>query len=134
MAKKKTVQKPKNIADAVGFRSIINNEKTDFLLGIVLLLVALYLIIAMISYFYTGAADQSILENMKPREWVNTDKIFSNYCGSLGAIIAYNLITVNFGYPAFFVPVFIALVGLQLMRAYRLNLWKYFLGMALVMI
>lgn len=134
MAKKKTVQKPKNIADAVGFRSIINNEKTDFLLGIVLLLVALYLIIAMISYFYTGAADQSILENMKPREWVNTDKIFSNYCGSLGAIIAYNLITVNFGYPAFFVPVFIALVGLQLMRAYRLNLWKYFLSMALVMI
>lgn len=134
MAKKKTVQKPKNIADAVGFRSIINNEKTDFLLGIVLLLVALYLIIAMISYFYTGAADQSILENMKPREWINTDKIFSNYCGSLGAIIAYNLITVNFGYPAFFVPVFIALVGLQLMRAYRLNLWKYFLGMALVMI
>ena len=39
-----------------------------------------------------------------------------------------------FGLPAFLIPVFLILTALRLMRAYSVNLWKWFLGTALVMI
>ena len=132
--RKKPERKPKNVGEAVGFQNIFSNEKTDFLLGAILLVIAVYVIIAMVSYFQTGQADQSILEDLRPREWMNSDRSFSNYCGSIGAIIAYTLIAVNFGIPAFLIPLFIILLGLNLMKAYKINLWKWFLGMALVMI
>ena len=87
--RKKPERKPKNVGEAVGFQNIFSNEKTDFLLGAILLVIAVYVIIAMVSYFQTGQADQSILEDLRPREWMNSDRSFSNYCGSIGAIIAY---------------------------------------------
>ena len=134
MAKKKTERKPKSMGEAIGFKNILSNEKTDFVLGVFLLLVAVFTIIAMCSYLSTGQADQSILEDMRPGEWLNSNRIFANYCGSIGALISYTFITVNFGIAAFFIPAFIILVGLRLMGAYKVNLWKWFLGMALVMV
>ena len=134
MARKKAERKPKSLGEAVGLKYIFNNEKSDFLLGIILLFIAVYLIIAMISFFKTGQADQSLLESMRPGEWLNKDRQFTNYCGSVGAMLAYYLITVNFGLPSFLIPAFIILVSLRMMNAYRVNLWKWFFGMALVMI
>ncbi len=134
MVKKKTNKKSKNIKEAIGLQNILSNEKTDFLLGIILFALSIYVIIAMISYFSTGQADQSALEGMRPGQWLNTNHEFTNYCGSFGAIIAYALITLNFGLPAFFIPAFTVLVALQLMGAYRINLLKWFFGMAVVMI
>ncbi|KXB83438.1 putative stage III sporulation protein E [Prevotella sp. DNF00663] len=134
MARKKTERKPKNISEAIGLKNNIGSEKSDFLLGVVLVIVAVYMIIAMVSYFNTGQADQSLLEDLRPGEWLNSKHEFSNYCGSLGAIIAYELIAVNFGLTSFLIPAFIILAGLRLMRAYRVNLWKWFLCTMLVMI
>ncbi len=138
MAKGKTASKTKKattLGEALGFpRNKYINERTDFILGLILLALAIYGIIAMVSYFKTGQADQSILENLRPGEWLNANHEFQNSCGSLGAIMAYTLVTVNFGYAAFMVPAFIILVAFKLMRAYRVNLWKWFLGMAVVMV
>ena len=77
MAKKKADRKPKNVSQAVGFQNILSNEKTDFILGIILICLAVYVTIAMISYFTTGQADQSILEDLRPGEWLNTDRQFA---------------------------------------------------------
>ena len=134
MRKKTTNKKPKNFKETIGLQNILSNEKTDFLLGIILFALSVYVIIAMISYFGTGQADQSALEGMRPGQWLNTNHEFTNYCGSFGAIIAYALITLNFGLPAFLIPAFAILVALQLMGAYRINLWKWFFGMAVVMV
>ena len=134
MARKKTDRKPKNLGQAVGFQNIISNEKTDFLFGVILLIISIYFIIAMVSYFTSGQADQSILEDMRPGEWINTEKIFTNYCGSLGAILSYYLITVNFGLPAFMIPAFMILVSLKMMKVYKVNLLSWFFGTMLVMI
>jgi len=134
MTRKKSERKPKNLGEAVGFKNIFSNEKTDFLLGVFFILVAIYVIIAMVSYFSTGQADQSLLESLRPGEWLNTNKEFTNYCGSIGAIISYFLIAINFGLPAFLIPFFIILVSLRLMGAYKVNLWKWFLCTMLIMI
>ena len=134
MAKKKPARKPKRFSEAIGIKYIFGNETSDFFMGLILLAISLFMVIAMVSYFYTGQVDQSILENMRPGEWLNANREFTNYCGSLGALLAYYLITVNFGLPAFLIPAFLILAALKLMRAYNVNLWKWFLGMALVMV
>ena len=41
---------------------------------------------------------------------------------------------VNFGFPAFLIPCFVVMVGFQLMNVYRVNLWKWFFCMMVVMI
>lgn len=134
MARKKAERKPKNLGEAIGLTNIYRNEKPDFILGAIMLAVALYVILAMISYISTGAADQSLLENMSAREVFQNGKLFTNYCGSLGAVISYYLIAVNFGYPAFLIPLFFVLVALRVMEVYRVNLWKWFFCLAVVMI
>ena len=134
MAKNRTERKAKSFGDAIGVQYIFNNTLTDFFLGLALIGIAIVTIIAMVSFLNTGYADQSILENLKAGEWTNTEQQFQNYCGSLGAIISYWLIAVNFGLPAFLLPCYIIMAGLQLMNAYKVNLWKWFFCLMIVMI
>ena len=134
MARKKTGRSTKSFSEAVGFRNKYHSDTTDFFLGFFLLAVAVYFIIAMVSYLTTGQADQSTLENMRPGEILNTNHEFTNYCGSAGALLSYYLITQNFGIPAFIVPFFITLVSLKLMKAYSVNLLKWFFGLAVIMV
>ena len=134
MAKKRTERKAKSFGEAIGLQYIFNNTITDFFLGLALIGIAIVTIIAMVSFLNTGYADQSILENLKAGEWTNNEQQFQNYCGSLGAIISYWLIAVNFGFPAFLLPCYIIMAGLQLMNAYKVNLWIWFFCLMIVMI
>ena len=134
MAKKKTERKSTNIGDAIGLSSFLRSERTDFLVGMIIVIFAMFMFVAMFSYLSTGATDQSILENLRPGEWLNSGKIFSNYCGSAGAIISYVMISENFGYSAFIMPCFLILAGVKMMQIYSVNLWKWFFGMGTAMI
>ena len=134
MAKKRTEKKARTFSEAIGLQYIFNNTITDFFLGLALLVISAVVIIGMCSYLNTGDIDQSILEEMRTGEWTNTHHQFQNYCGSLGAIVSYWLISVNFGFSAFLFPAFFLLWGLQLMHAYKINLWKWFFCMMVIMI
>lgn len=138
MVRKKTSRKPKTTpktsSKGSGLHDILSSDKTDFVLGLLLFLGTIVITIAMVSFLQTGAADQSILEDMRPGEWLNTDRIFANRCGSWGAMLAYLLITKSFGLPSFLIPAFFFLASLRMMGVYKINLWKCFLFMALIMI
>lgn len=134
MKKKKTDRKSKSFAEAIGINYIFN-DTVGFVMGIILFLIAIYLVVAFCSYFFTGADDQSIITALRPGELLNSHQQFHNSCGSIGALLSYFLINRCFGIPVFIIPVFIGLCGLKMMKAYpKLNLWKWFFGMALVMI
>jgi S-DNA-T family DNA segregation ATPase FtsK/SpoIIIE len=64
----------------------------------------------------------------------NEDGKFGNYCGSIGAFTAYFFIKQCFGLPAFLIPAFLFLASLHLMKAYRLNLWKLFFSLMVLMV
>ena len=66
MAKKRTEKKTKTFSEAIGLQYIFNNTITDFFIGLALVVIAVVIIIAMISFLNTGANDQSLLENLKP--------------------------------------------------------------------
>ncbi|MDE5784086.1 MAG: DNA translocase FtsK [Prevotella sp.] len=103
---------------------IFQNEQFHFLLGMVLFALAFCMSWSFVSYFSTGAADQSLIVD---GDIANEGAKYLNSCGSLGAHAAYFFINRCFGIAAFGVPLFLFLISLRLMRAYRPNLIKCFL-------
>ena len=137
MVKKKREKKenrPSGFLDTIGFKHVLANEKLGFLVGMLLLLVAGYLTIAFISYFTTGSADQSMIESPREGEILNEHQEFTNTCGSVGAYAAWYFIKRSFGISAFFIPVFLFLVSIHLIKAYRVNLLKWFMALMVLMI
>jgi S-DNA-T family DNA segregation ATPase FtsK/SpoIIIE len=110
------------------------SETTHFIVGFVAAFFAVYLLLAFSSYFFTGAADQSIIRNPEPGELGQTLKGIKNYAGVRGALMAEYLINDCFGLASFFIVVFLAALGLKLMRAYRFHMWKWFLSCSVMLI
>ena len=121
--------------EALGAKNIFQNEKINFILGIVLFGIAIYMILSFVSFFTTGAADQTLIEQPRDGELANQNGEFMNSCGSLGAYTAYFFIKQCFGLPAFLIPVFLILLSLRLMKAYTsVNLLKWFMVLMIVMV
>jgi S-DNA-T family DNA segregation ATPase FtsK/SpoIIIE len=136
MTKKKTrsKQSPVNYKKAMGFDSMFANEKTNFTVGVTVFMLAVYIIICFCSYFNTAAADQSLVMHPLAGDLVNSGREFHNYCGSYGAYISHFFIYSCFGFAAFMIPLFLLACAMSLMGIYKLNLWKWFFCMMLVMI
>ena len=137
MVKKKKVKNEKNsssLSGVLGFKDIFLNERLKFFFGLVLLVLAIYMIFAFISYFTTGAADESLIEDPRDGEVLNQNHEFANTCGSFGAYMSWYFIKRCFGLSAFMVPVFIFLLGIHLIKAYKVNLLKWFFSLMILMI
>ena len=129
MADKKTSKKEdikkvkKDIKWIQTLRNTIKNETTQFVVGLLCVMVALYMILAFSSFVLNGGADQSALEQPTATEQLEgmTDEI-KNSTGKSGAHIAQLLINNSFGISAYSIAVFLLLLGLNLMRTYKFNL------------
>ena len=138
MAKKKSSKasgkKVSTFGEALGFNNIFHNERINFVFGLLLLLIAGYLIWAFVSYLVTGAADQSLIETPRDGEILNEHHEFQNACGSIGAYASWFFIKRCFGLPAFLIPIFLLLLAVNMMRAYKVGLLKWFMCLTIVMI
>ena len=123
-----------NLSEALGIDKIFHNERLNFFIGILLFIIAIYMSLSFISFFNTGAADQSIIEELKAGELSNQHQEFTNSCGSIGAYLSWYFIKRCFGIPAFIIPLFIIVISLHLMKAYRVRLLKWFLALMIIMI
>ena len=110
---------------------IFQNERLHFLLGLVTFALAFCLSWSFVSYFTTGAADQSLIVD---GDVANEGAKYLNSCGSLGAHAAYFFINRCFGLAAFGIPLFLFLVSLALMQAYRPRLLKWFLALTVLVV
>ncbi|MBR4269235.1 MAG: DNA translocase FtsK 4TM domain-containing protein [Prevotella sp.] len=119
---------------AMGFDAMFANEKTNFTAGITVFIFAIYIIICFCSYFNTAAADQSLVMHPMAGDLINSGREFHNYCGSYGAYLSHLLIYSLFGLAAFIIPVLLIACAMHLMGIYKLNLWKWFFCLILVMI
>ena len=139
MAKKKTSKSSKektasSLSEVFDLKNIFHNERTNFILGAALFIVAGFMIWAFVSFLATGAADMSIIETPKDGEILNQNHEFQNACGSLGAYTSWFFIKRCFGLAAFLIPVYIFLISLRLVRAYKVKLLKWFMCLAIIMI
>lgn len=113
--------------------NILKDERTHFIVGIILLMGVSYVALALTSFFYTGAADQSKMQE----SWFhlsNDETAIQNWTGAIGAHIAEAMINRGFGVAAFAWLIFPIVLALHLMSIHTFPLWKSFLYPLLIMI
>ena len=114
--------------------ALFRSETVHFVIGLVLVIFSVYLLLAFSSFFFTGAADQSIIDGGSAQELISTNNGVKNYAGSRGAQLASYLINDCFGVSSFLILVFLAVAGLKLMRVRVVRLWKWFIGCSLMLV
>ena len=114
--------------------ALFRSETVHFVIGLVLVILSVYLLLAFSSFFFTGAADQSIIDGGSAQELISTNNGVKNYAGSRGAQLASYLINDCFGVSSFLILVFLAVAGLKLMRVRVVRLWKWFIGCSLMLV
>ena len=122
--KKKADERPR-ISYWKQISSFCNDERFRFILGLLLIIVVLYTLLAFISFFFTGAADASILEN----QWDDQSamrKNITNWTGILGAILANAFLDKWFGVSSFVILFAAAVLAFRLMGVKRFSLWRTF--------
>ncbi len=135
MAKKKIDKEAERTPSSPGrIVSIFKNETVHFVIGLMLVIFSVYLLLAFSSFFFTGAADQSIIDSGNSADLAAVNNNVKNYAGSRGAQLASYLINDCFGISSFFILVFLAVAGLKLMRVRIVRLWKWFIGCTLLLI
>ena len=135
MAKKKTDKEtePKKISKN-RFTTFFKSETTHFVIGLISVIFSVYLLLAFTSFFFTGAADQSILDNQQPGELMQTTNHVKNYAGARGAQLAEFLINECFGIAAYFIILFLAVAGMKMMKDYQFRVWKWFMSCSILLV
>ena len=115
-------------------RLAMRNETFHFITGLMLVIFSIYLLLAFISFFLTGAADQSVLDHATAEQLASVNNGVKNYTGSRGAQVASFFINDCFGLASFFIVVFLVVAGLKLMKVRVVRLWKWFMACSLLLI
>lgn len=99
-----------------------SGEKFRFILGVLVLIVTAYLLIAFLSFIFYGAADQSKLD----LKWIDlvfkSDIKVENKAGKTGAWLSEMIMNHGFGLGSFFFIYLLAITGFKIMG---INLVKY---------
>ncbi len=131
---KRTVQKKKKQSKGALFLEFIKKERTKFLLGVCLAFLGAYILLGQISFFATGAADQSKVVNRYFFDLIMHKQQISNWTGVAGAFIAEKFINQWFGIFSLLIPIYFILMGLKLMRVVHISAIRTFLLLAFAMI
>lgn len=100
------------------FFSFFKDKRFRYVLGFSLMLFAVYLLISGISYFTSGASDQSLVAAKDILENAKTHQI-RNYGGPLGAALSELFFNKGFGIGAFCLIYMLAAIGLKLIGKYK---------------
>ena len=133
MAKKKKANNNNSLKNVLGF-SFLQNEKVNFILGLILFATAACMATSFVSFLTTGNIDQSMIESAREGEMMNQNGEFVNSGGSIGAYMSYFFIKQCFGLASFIIPIYILIVSMNLMRVYNISLLKWFLCMSVIMV
>jgi S-DNA-T family DNA segregation ATPase FtsK/SpoIIIE len=104
--------------------SFRKNEKLRFILGSVICIVAVYLLIAFISFLFYGAADQSKLDLSWKDLVFNREIKVENKAGKTGAFLAEMIINKGFGIASFLFVYMLAVTGLRIISRNIVRLRK----------
>ena len=133
MAKKKKANNNNSLKNVLGF-SFLQNEKVNFILGLILFATAACMATSFVSFLTTGNIDQSMIESAREGEIMNQNGEFVNSGGSIGAYMSYFFIKQCFGLASFLIPIYILIVSMNLMRVYNISLLKWFLCMSVIIV
>src|SRR5687767_9574566 len=103
--------------------------------GIFLIVIAIYLFLAFLSYLFTGHADESIVKDLSQLSLLESGREIENWLGLYGAVTSYYFIFRWFGIAAFFIPPLLFVIGFnmvferQLLRVFPFTVFAIFSGL-----
>ena len=107
------------------FINFITDERTRIILGIMVFLGVIFLLVSFVSYFFTGAADQSKMD-LSWRELQSLRTDIQNWASVTGAVLAETFINRWFGVASFSILYFGTIIALRLINVKLTTLWKAF--------
>ena len=136
MAKKTTTTKQNHTEPSwfAALKTFFTNERTRFITGLIISILTIYVGLALISFFFTGAADQSKIENVPLGDLLTNRGSVENWTGVRGAYLSDLLMNRWFGISSFMILFFLGSVGAKLMNLNKVSLLRRFLFSASVLI
>ena len=119
-------QKPEIRFNLSSISDTFRNETFLFVSGAVLTIIAVFFVIAYISFLFTGGTDQSAVLS-------GTQEI-ENSTGLLGARLSESIVNGWFGFSSILIPVFLTVCGLNMMRITHTKLFRWFISCAFLMV
>ena len=119
-------QKPEIRFNLSSISDTFRNETFLFVSGAVLTILAVFFVIAYISFLFTGGTDQSAVLS-------GTQEI-ENSTGLLGARLSESIVNGWFGFSSILIPVFLTVCGLNMMRITHAKLFRWFISCAFLMV
>ena len=126
---KSGVQVPEKLSLVKRMMNAIHNETVPFILGAVLMMLAIYTTISYISFLTTGGIDQSTMESIAAPA-----ADYANSSGKLGANLAQLLINKWFGLASLAIPLFLAIAGIKLLKIAEFRIVRWFICCSFLMI
>ena len=115
-------------------KTFFTNERTRFITGLIISILTIYVGLALISFFFTGAADQSKIENVPLGDLLINRGSVENWTGVRGAYLSDLLMNRWFGISSFMILFFLGSVGAKLMNLNKVSLLRRFLFSASALI
>ena len=104
-------------------------ENIRFIVGAILSIVSAFILLALVSYLFTGAEDQKLFTDQGSEQYTA-----ANWMGRYGSKAAHYLIEKWFGVPSILIPIFLLATSIRVMRIYKVRLHKWFLNCMILMI
>lgn len=113
--KAKKVRNDKNSGWKPEFKGkFLKDRRIHLSIGFILLTLSIFLLIAFVSFLFTGKADQSVVESILSTGIRESGHDTENWLGMLGAVASHYFVFKWFGVSAFFIPPFLFILGLKL--------------------
>ncbi|WP_286847270.1 MULTISPECIES: FtsK/SpoIIIE family DNA translocase [unclassified Proteiniphilum] len=120
--RKKTTSSQKQENEFITF---LKSERLRFIMGVVVAFIGIFMLLAIISFFFTGAADQSKVLNKSFMQLIRSNvPEVDNWTGAGGAYIAEILVNDWFGIFSTLIPIFLIYIGLRMMKVSDLSFLK----------
>lgn len=105
----------------------LKSERFRISIGFILSVFVLFLFVSFVSYFFSGAADKSVFDNMTFRESLSYRQSVKNWGSVMGSYFSESLIDNSFGIASFSLLYFGIIVSFRLMKVKIVPIWKSFL-------
>ena len=130
---KTLVQQEEKPSKMRAIAAFFKSEALQFIMGLALVLVSAFAIYAFVQYFFTGGADQSVVQSVASQQVSADESEVENATGIRGAQLAEFFMN-YFGAPTLLLALFFLVTGLKMMHMVKVRLWKWFFGCTLLMI
>ena len=107
-------------------------ETFSFCVGLLIGVVAIFMLVAFVSYLFTGEADFSLLESHT--DPLNSELRYKNVCGSWGAIVAFFFLNDLFGLASFILLPYLIILAMRMMRIFKFTLVRKFILFTVLML